>query len=100
MAVETGEFGGAGAGNGGFETGGLRDDEIGGDAAVGPATYAEFVGVREALVDGVVHHGHVVLEVFVAPVGVDGFRVVLAVAGRTARVGKEDGIAVGGVELG
>src|SRR5580698_2729988 len=100
MAVEAGEFGGTGAGDGGFEAGGLRDDEVGGDATVRPAPYTEFVGISKALLDGVVDHGHVVLEVFVAPVSVDGFAEVLAVAGGTAGVRKEDGVAVGGVELG
>src|SRR6266446_10919915 len=33
------------AGNRGLEPIGLRDDEVGGDAAVGPAAYAEFVRV-------------------------------------------------------
>jgi len=40
------------------------------------------------------------MEVFVAPVGKDGFAVVLAVAGGAAGVGEEDGVPVGGVELG
>ena len=86
MAVEAGEFGGAGPGDGGFEAGGLRDDEVGGDAAVGPAADAKFAGIGDSLLDGVVNHGHVVLEVFVAPLGEDGFGVVLAVAGGAAGV--------------
>ena len=100
MAVEADEFGGARAGNGGFEAGGLRDDEVGGDASVGPAADAELVGVGDSLLNGVIDHGHVVLEVLVAPIGEDGFAEVLAVTGGTARIGKEDGVALGGVKLG
>src|ERR1700722_4341285 len=100
VAVEAQKFRRAGAGDGGFEARGLRNDEVGGDAAVGPAAYAEFVGVGDALLDGVIDHGHVVLEIFVAPVDEDGFAVVLAITRRAAWIGEEDGVPVGGVERG
>src|SRR5437879_2477435 len=87
-------------GDGGFETRGLRDDKVRGHASVGPATDAEFLGIGDALRDGVVHHSHVVLKILVAPVGKNGFAEFLAVAGRASRIGKKDGVAVGGVELG
>src|SRR5262249_20117944 len=79
--------------------GGLADDEVGGDAAVGPAAYAEFFGVGNSLLDGVVHHSDVVLVVLVAPVGPDGFAEVLTVAGGTAGIGEKHGVAVCGEEL-
>src|SRR5260370_4493683 len=82
-----------------LKTGGLRDDEVGGHASVGPAADAEFCRISNAWGDGVIDYGHVVLEVFVAPIGKNGFAEFLAVAGRAARVGQKDGVAVGGVEL-
>src|SRR6266403_1259117 len=100
VAVATYEKGAAGAGDGGFEAVGLGDDKVRGDAAVGPASHAELARVGNALLDGVIHHGHVVLKVLVAPIGIDGFGVFFAVARGSARIGKEDGVAVGGVELG
>jgi hypothetical protein len=45
VTPEAGVEGFTGSGDGGFEPRGLRDDEVGGDPAVGPATDAEFVGI-------------------------------------------------------
>jgi len=39
------------------------------------------------------------LKILIAPIGKNGFAEFLAVAGRAARVGEEDGVAVGGVKL-
>src|SRR6267378_7263373 len=90
----------AGAGDGGLEAIGLRDDEVRGDAAVGPTAYTEFFRIGNALREGVIHHGHVVLKVLVAPIGVDRFGVLFAVARGAARAGKKDGVAIGSVKLG
>lgn len=65
MAVEAHEFGSASAGDCCFEARGLRDDEVGGNAAIGPAADTEMVGIGDALRDGVIDHGHVVLKVLV-----------------------------------
>ena len=51
------------------------------------------------MLDGVIHHGHVVLKVLIAPIGVDGFSEFFTVAGGAAGVGKENRVAVGGEEL-
>src|SRR5467141_3684442 len=99
VAVAADEKGATGSRNGSFEAIGLDNDEVRGDATVGPSADAELIRVGDALLDGVIHHGHVVLKVLVAPIGVDGFGVFLAVAGGAAGVRKEDGVAVGGVEL-
>src|SRR6267378_5609475 len=100
VAVAADEKGATGSRDGGFEAIGLDNDEVRGDATVGPSADAELVRVGDALLDGVIHHGHVVLKVLVAPIGVDGFGVFFAVARGSARIWKEDGVAVGGVELG
>src|SRR5260370_13760357 len=100
VAVEAGKEGASCAGDGGFEARSLRDDEVRGDATVRPSSDAQFVRVGDALSDGVVHHGHVVLKVLVAPVRENGFSVVLAVAGGAARVWEEDGVTVGSEQLG
>jgi len=63
-----------------FEAIGLRDDEVRGDAAVGPTAYTEFFRIGNALREGVIHHGHVVLEILVAPIRKNGFTEFLAVA--------------------
>src|SRR2546429_9737134 len=63
VAIKAREEGAACARNGGFEAVGLRNDEIGRDTAIGPATDGKFCRVRNSLLDGVVPHGHVVLEV-------------------------------------
>src|SRR5262249_25575705 len=81
VAVHTGEFGRTGAGNGGFEAIRLANDEVRGNTAIRPASDAKFVGVCDSLFKGVVHHGHVVLEILVTPVRPDGPAEVLAVAG-------------------
>src|SRR5260370_7628549 len=82
-----------------LKTGGLRDDEVGGHASVGPAADAEFFRISNALGDGVIDHGHVVLEVFLTPIAKNGFPEFLAVPASAGRVGEEDGVAVGGVKL-
>src|SRR5260370_19303188 len=89
----------AGAGDRRLEASGLRDDEICGDAAVGPSANTEFIGIGDALREGVVHHGHIVLVVLVSPIGKNGFAEFLAVAGRAARIGQKYGIAIRSVEL-
>src|SRR6266436_1251544 len=94
VAVEAGEEGASCAGDSGFEAGSLGDDEVRGNAAVGPAADGELVRVGDALSDGVVHHSHIVLKVLVAPISPDGLGVVLAVAGGAARVREEHGVAV------
>src|SRR4029077_10085988 len=99
MAVHAGEEGAACAGDGGFEASGLRDDEVGGDAAVGPAADGELIWVGNALLDRIVNHGYVVLIVLVAPIGPNGFGVVLPAAGGAAGIREEDGVAVGGEKL-
>src|SRR5690242_9540828 len=81
VAIEAGEFGGAGAGNRGFETLRLGDDEVRGDAPVGPAPDAELIGIGNALRYSVVHHGHVVLKILVAPISPDRLAIILAIAG-------------------
>src|SRR5207245_10921063 len=91
---------GAGACDGGFAAAGLGNDEVGGDAAVGRATDSKFVGISNALRDRVVHHSLIVLIVLVSPVGIDRCTEFLPVTGRSPRIGKQDGVAVGGIELG
>ena len=81
VAVEAGELRRARSRDGSLEAIGLTDDEIRRDAAVRPSSDAEFVRIGNSLCNGVVHHGHVVLVVPVAPIGPDGFAVVLPVAG-------------------
>src|SRR5260370_14466077 len=99
VAVEGGVQGRGGAGDGGLEARGLRDDKVGRDAPIGPAADAELVGFGEALRDGVVAHGHVVLVVLVAPIGPNRFGVAFAVPGGAAGVWEQDGVAVGSKEL-
>src|SRR6266478_344414 len=99
MAIAAGHQGDARAGDGGFEARGLGNDEVGGHAAVGPAADAELVGIGDALGYGVIDHGHVVLVVLISPIGKNGFAEFLAIAGRAARIGQKNRIAVGGVEL-
>src|SRR5712671_4187656 len=99
VAVEAGVESFAGARDGGFEARGLPDDEVGGDASVGPAANAQLVGIGDALRDGVVDHGHIVLVVLIAPIRENRFGVAFASTGRTARVGKQDGVAIGGEQL-
>ncbi len=99
VAPHAGIIGGARTRDGGFEAGSLGNDEIGGDAAVGPTANAEFVRIGDALSNGVIDERHVVLKVLIAPIRPDGFAVVLTVAGGAARVWKEHDIAVGGEEL-
>ena len=80
MAVKTAKQGASCAGNGSFETVGLRDDEVRGNAAVRPAANGELSRVGDSLLDGVIDHGHVVLKIPVAPVGPDGFGEVLTIS--------------------
>src|SRR5713226_7234498 len=100
VTVEAGEEGASCAGDSGLKPSGLSNDEVRGDAAVGPAADGELVRVGDALSDGLVDHGHIVLKVLVAPISPDGLGVVLAVAGGAARVREEHGVAVRGEELG
>ena len=99
MAVHAGVFRSASAGDGSLESGGLPDDEVRGDATVGPATHAQFFGVGDSLLDGVIDHCHIVLIVLITPICPNGFAEILPVAGRTARIRKQNGIAVGSEEL-
>ncbi len=86
-------------GDGGFEARCLRNDEICGDAAVGLATDTELVRVRDALSNGVIDDGHVVLIVLVAPIREDGLAEVLAVARGASGIWIKDHVTVGGEEL-
>src|SRR5213080_1278228 len=99
VTVEAGDKGNARAGDGGFEALGLSNNEIRRDAAIGPPTHAEPVGVGNALGNGVVHHCHVVLIIPVAPVGIDCGAEFLAVARRAARIREQNRVAVGGIQL-
>src|ERR1700687_3962771 len=89
VSPEAGKFRAARAGDGGLEAVGLADDEIGGDAAVGPAAATEPVRVGETLRDGVIDDAHIVLKILVAPIREDGLCVIQAVAGGAPRVGEE-----------
>src|SRR5260370_32693345 len=89
----------AGAGDRRLEASGLRDDEICGDAAVGPSANTEFIGIGDVLRHGVIDDGHVVLKILVAPIGKNGFAEFLPVAGTAARIGQKYGIAIRSVEL-
>src|SRR5215470_4352369 len=93
VTVITGEQGTACSGDSGFETVGLSDDEVGGDAAIRPAANGELRRVGDALLDGVIDHGYIVLKILVAPIRPDGLGVFLAVARRAARVRKQDNVA-------
>src|SRR5690242_18681705 len=93
MTVEAGNERDARAGNGSFESFGLRDDEIRRDSAVRPAANTQLVGIRNALRNGIVHHGHVILIILVAPIGVNRSAELLAVAGGPARIRKQNGVA-------
>jgi len=84
----------AGAGDGGFEAM-SRDDEVRGDAAVGPTAYTEFFRIGMPWREGVSHHGHVVLEILLPQSAKMAHRI-LAVAGKTRAIRKKDGVAVGG----
>ena len=80
MTIKTAEEAASCAGDGSFETVGLRDDEVRGYATVGPAANGELLRVGDALLYGVIDHGYVVLKIQVAPVGPDRLREVLAMA--------------------
>src|SRR5713101_4442999 len=69
VAVHAGEQSRSSARGGGFEPRGLGDDEISGDASIRPAADAELIRVSDALRDGVIRDGHVVLKILVAPIG-------------------------------
>src|SRR5713226_2808994 len=99
VAVHAGEQSRSSARGGGFEPRGLGDDEISGDASIRPAADAELIRVSDALRDGVIRDGHVVLKILVAPIGEDGLAEFLAVAGGAARIGEEDNVAVCGEKL-
>src|SRR5260370_29127258 len=99
VAVEGGVRGLGGAGAGGSDARGLREERVGRDAPIGPAADAELVGFGDALRDGVVDHGHVVLVVLVAPIRPNRFGVAFAVPGGAAGAWEQDGVAVGSKEL-
>src|SRR5690348_742131 len=82
-----------------FKAIGLCNYEVGGDAAVGPAADGKLCRIRNALLDGVIHHSHVVLKILVAPVSPNGLGVLLAIARRAARVGKKNHVTVRGIKL-
>src|SRR6476661_5970909 len=82
-----------------FEARGLRDDEVSGDSAIGPAADTELVWISNTLFQRVIHHRHVVLVVLVAPIGKDGLAEFLTVTGRAPGIGQEHGVAIGGEEL-
>src|SRR5208283_4212646 len=84
VAPQAGHFRHARVGDGGFKARRLRDDEVRGDAAVGVATHAQLVWVRDASRDRVIHHGHVILIVLVAPIGKDGLAELLAMSRGTS----------------
>jgi len=77
------------------------NDEVGGDAAVGPAADAELIGIGDALREG--HSPPWAMSswlVLVAQSAKMAFAESLAIAGGAARVGKENGRTVGGEKLG
>jgi len=88
VPVHAGVVGFASAGDSGFEAVGLRNDEVGGDPAVGPAADGELVWISDTLRDSVVDDGHVVLIVLVAPIGVDGFGEIFSVSRGPAGLGR------------
>src|SRR5438067_2424278 len=100
VAIEAGDKRNTRARDGRLETLGLGNDEIGGDAAVGPAANTKFVRIGNAFRNRVIHHRYVIVIILVAPVGVNRGAEFLAIARRTTRIGKQNGIAVGRIELG
>ncbi len=91
---------GSGAGDGGFEAGGLGDEPVGHVSAVAVAADGEAVGVGDAVFD----EGVDAFENIFAGAGDDGGNDLLeefvAVSGATAVVGLEDEPSVGGGEGG
>src|SRR5215471_1438873 len=71
MSVEAGQERDARPGNGGFEARGLGNDEVRGDASIRPAAHTELARIGDALRNGIICHGHVVLIVLVAPSGIE-----------------------------
>ena len=57
----------------------LRDDEIRRNGSLRPSADTQFIGIGNALLDCVVDHRHVVLEVFISPIRIDSFAECLAV---------------------
>src|SRR5450755_4946401 len=85
VAPHAGELRGSCARDSSLEALGLADNKIRRDPAVRPASHAKFVWVGDSLCDGVIDERHVVLEILVAPIGKDGFAIVLTVTRRAAR---------------
>src|SRR5882724_3121529 len=87
------EVGEAGAGDGGFEAGGLRDRPFGHVAAVGPTADGQFFGIRDAFCDEVVDAGHHVPVIAATPVAAIRFDEFLAVTTGAADIGIENRVA-------
>ncbi len=92
-AVLGDEIGEAGAGDGGFEAGGLRDRPFGHVAAVGPTADGQFFGIRDAFCDEVVDAGHHVPVIAATPVAAIRFDEFLAVTTGAADIGIENRVA-------
>src|SRR5439155_27326428 len=84
VTVEAGDKGNARAGDGGFEALGLSNNEIRRDAAIGPPTHAEPVGVGNDWGNSEYQDDLAILIFAVAPVGVDCGGQFMAVARRSA----------------
>src|SRR5438067_5273868 len=99
VAVETGNQRHSSAGNGGLEALRLRNDEVGRNASVRPAANTEPVRIGNALRNRIIHHGHVILIILVAPIRVNRSTELLPIAGRPARIRKQNRVATRRVKL-